>query len=67
MSLKCITEFRKTEFCLKGTKITLLKMYMDMTEWLYIYEEATPFTLPTTCETYGNMDIAMDIMTGFKV
>lgn len=38
-----------------------------MTKWVYIYEESAPFILPTTYETYGNMDIAMEIMTGFKV
>lgn len=64
-SLKCINEFLKIEICLKGTGITLLKVYVDITKWVYIYEEPTPLTLPTTYKTYDN--IAIEIMTSSKI
>lgn len=48
-----------------GTEITLLKMHMDTSKWVYVYEESFPFKSPTTYATYQNMDIAMAIV-GFR-
>ncbi|ORE10789.1 hypothetical protein BCV72DRAFT_301536 [Rhizopus microsporus var. microsporus] len=39
---------------------------MDTTKWVYVYDESSSFTLPTTHQTYGNMDVAIEIMTSFK-
>ncbi|KAI9366347.1 hypothetical protein BD770DRAFT_376006 [Pilaira anomala] len=43
-----------------GTEITLFKLNMDMTKWVYIYEElGVPFTLPTTHGTYSHTEVSM--------
>ncbi|RCI00929.1 hypothetical protein CU097_015764 [Rhizopus azygosporus] len=39
---------------------------MDTTKWAYAYDESSSFTLPMTHQIYGNMNVAMEIMTGFK-
>lgn len=50
-----------------GTEITLFRMNMDTTKWVYVYEESSPFQMPTTYATYDKMDVSMSIMLGFKV
>jgi hypothetical protein len=50
-----------------GTEITLFKIHIDTSKWVYVYEKSRPFTSPTTYATYQNTDVAMAIMLGFKV
>ncbi|CAO3615050.1 unnamed protein product [Mucor hiemalis] len=51
----------------KGTTVILLKMHMDLENGVYMYHEEYPFTLPTTYHTYAHMDIALEIISNFKV
>ena len=51
----------------KGTTVILLKMQMDLENGVYMYHEQQPFTLPTTHHTHAHMEIALEIITKFKV
>lgn len=42
-------------------------MQMDLANGGYMYHEEYPFTLPTTYDTYAQMDISLEIITNFKV
>lgn len=47
--------------------MSLLRMTMDLVKGVYVYHEQTPFTLPTTYETYAHMDISLELIYSFKV
>ncbi|RCI03301.1 hypothetical protein CU098_011856, partial [Rhizopus stolonifer] len=48
-------------------QVSLLRMTMDLVKGVYVYHEQTPFTLPTTYETYAHMDISLELIYSSKV
>lgn len=51
----------------KGITVILLRMQMDLENGVCMYHEEHPFTLPTTYHTHAQMDIALEVISNFKV
>lgn len=42
-------------------------MKMDISNGVYLYYEQQPFTFQTTYDTHAHMDIALEVVSKFKV
>ncbi|KAI8877740.1 hypothetical protein K501DRAFT_197552 [Backusella circina FSU 941] len=51
----------------QGTTVILLRMQMDLENGVYMYHEECPFALPTTYHTHAHMDIALEVISKFRV
>ncbi|KAI8879774.1 hypothetical protein K501DRAFT_192823 [Backusella circina FSU 941] len=52
---------------MQDTMVILLRMQMDLENGVYMYHEEHSSTLTTAYHTYANMDIALEVITTFKV